>query len=108
MAANMDTVGLFSVAKEMSKNLLFTAIDKHVSVDEWIQFINKNPECAQYLAVSSGITEQDSINLNNVLQAVPQISYICLDVANGYTEHFVQYVKNTRSKYPNKTIIVIS
>ena len=92
----------------MSKNSLFTAIDKHVSVDEWIQFINKNPECAQYLAVSSGITEQDSINLNNVLQAVPQINYICLDVANGYTEHFVQVVKNTRSKYPTKTIIVIS
>jgi len=89
----------------MSKNSLFTAINKHVSVDEWKEFIEKYPESAQYLAVSSGITEQDSINLDNVLQAVPQINFICLDVANGYTEHFVQFVKNTRAKYPNKTII---
>ena len=62
-------------------------------------------EC-QNVAVSSGITEQDSINLKKVIMAVPEIDYICLDVANGYTEHFVQFVKNTRATYPNKTIIV--
>lgn len=49
MAANMDTVGLFSVAKEMSKNQLFTAIDKHITVDEWVQFLEKNPECADVI-----------------------------------------------------------
>ena len=58
------------------------------------------------MAVSSGITEQDSLNLKKILTAVPSINYICLDVANGYTEFFVQYVKNTRAAYPNKTIIV--
>lgn len=35
----------------------------------------------------------------------PQIEYICLDVANGYTESFVDYVKKIRSAYPTKTII---
>ncbi len=60
----------------------------------------------KYVAVSSGITDQDSINLKKILTAVPQINYICLDVANGYTEHFVQYVRNTRAAYPDKTIIV--
>lgn len=58
------------------------------------------------MAVSSGITEHDSIHLNNILTAVPDINYICLDVANGYTEHFVQFVRNTRAAYPTKTIIV--
>ena len=57
------------------------------------------------MAVSSGITDQDSIHLRKVISAVPQINYICLDVANGYTEYFVQYVKNTRAAYPDKTII---
>jgi GMP reductase len=57
------------------------------------------------LAVSSGITEQDSIYLRNVLAACPQLNFICLDVANGYTEYFVQFVKNTRAAYPDKTII---
>ena len=55
--------------------------------------------------MSSGITEQDSIQLAKVIEAVSQLNYICLDVANGYTEHFVQYVKNTRQLYPTKTII---
>lgn len=58
------------------------------------------------MAVSSGITEQDSVNLKKILTAVPNINYICLDVANGYTEYFVQYVKNTRTAFPDKTIIV--
>ena len=88
--------------------MLFTAIDKHVTVDEWVKFLEKYSDCGDHLAVSSGIAEQDSINLNNVLAAVPQVNYICLDVANGYTEHFVQFVKNTRAKYPTKTIIVFN
>lgn len=60
----------------------------------------------KFVAVSSGITDQDSILLKKILTAVPQINYICLDVANGYTEHFVQYVRNTRAAFPDKTIIV--
>lgn len=105
VAANMDTTGLFSVAKEMSKYSLFTAIAKQVSLKEWIEFAQENPECLENLAVSSGITETDSQYLKSVLTAIPQINYICLDVANGYTEYFVQFVKNTRAAHPDKTII---
>ena len=36
---------------------------------------------------------------------MPEIDYICLDVANGYTEFFVQFVRNTRALFPDKTII---
>ncbi|CAF0883014.1 unnamed protein product [Brachionus calyciflorus] len=105
IASNMDTVGTFSVAKEMSRNSLFTTIAKQVSVQEWIDFAKENPEHISNVAVSSGITEADSIHLKNVLTAVPEIGYICLDVANGYTEYFAEYVKKTRATYPNKTII---
>lgn len=69
----------------------------------WLYLISFN---FKNLAVSSGITEQDSVNLRKILTAVPNLNYICLDVANGYTEYFVQYVKNTRAAYPDKTIIV--
>jgi len=41
------------------------------------------------------------------MEEIPEIGYICLDVANGYTEYFVQFVKNTRAAYPTKTIIVL-
>ena len=34
-----------------------------------------------------------------------QVTIICLDVANGYSEHFVQYVKKVRARFPTHTII---
>ena len=34
-----------------------------------------------------------------------QISFICVDVANGYSEHFVQFVRNVRAEYPQHTIM---
>ncbi len=105
VAANMDTIGNFNVAKEMAKYSLFTAIAKQVTVQEWMEFAKEHPECLENLAVSSGITEQDSIYLTSVLNTIPQINYICLDVANGYTEHFVSFVRQTRSNFPDKTII---
>jgi GMP reductase len=47
MAANMDTVGTFEVAKEMTKHSLFTTIDKHFTLEEWLEFATKNPEALE-------------------------------------------------------------
>lgn len=30
---------------------------------------------------------------------------MCIDVANGYSEHFVQFVAKAREAWPQKTII---
>ena len=35
----------------------------------------------------------------------PLITFICIDVANGYSERFSKYVKNIRKEYPDKVII---
>ena len=48
----------------------------------------------------------ESAQLDEIIDKVPGIEYICLDVANGYTEAFVQHVEEMRAKYPKKTIIV--
>ena len=61
---------------------------------------------AQLVAASSGIGDGDLAKLSQILDAVPQINYICIDVANGYSEHFVQFVRDVRKKYPNHTIMV--
>jgi GMP reductase len=44
--------------------------------------------------------------LKLITDAVPEISYICLDVANGYSEHFVDCVRKARKDFPEHTIIV--
>lgn len=41
-----------------------------------------------------------------IVDAVPALKYICLDVANGYSECFVEYVKTVRGKFPKHTIMV--
>lgn len=50
--------------------------------------------------------EQDFNKLKEIMDAIPEINFICLDVANGYTESFVQFVRTVRKTYPTKTIIV--
>lgn len=40
------------------------------------------------------------------MAAVPDLQYICVDVANGYSEHFVHFVKDVREKFPSHTIMV--
>ncbi|ESO82788.1 hypothetical protein LOTGIDRAFT_184590 [Lottia gigantea] len=105
MAANMDTVGTFEMAKVLSKHLMFTAIHKHYSVDEWKEFAAQNKAALPHVAVSAGIAEGDLKNLKNIIEAVPDLQFICLDVANGYSEHFVQFVRDVRKTFPKHTIM---
>ena len=56
--------------------------------------------------MSSGSGKDDLEKMSNILEAVPQVKFICLDVANGYPEHFVEFVKLVRSRFPEHTIMV--
>ncbi|XP_050503883.1 GMP reductase 2 isoform X2 [Diabrotica virgifera virgifera] len=105
MASNMDTVGTFNMAKALSSNGLFTCIHKYYSVEEWQSFAKENPDCLKNVAASSGMSDADFIRLSDILNAVPGVTFICLDVANGYSQHFVDYVRRVRSAFPNHTII---
>ncbi|EHH52734.1 GMP reductase 1 [Macaca fascicularis] len=105
IVANMDTVGTFEMAAVMSQHSMFTAIHKHYSLDDWKLFATNHPECLQHVAVSSGSGQNDLEKMTSVLKAVPQVKFICLDVANGYSEHFVEFVKLVRAKFPEHTIM---
>lgn len=106
MAANMDTVGTFEMARALSRHNIFTAIHKHYPVEDWKTFLRDLPEEAFYhIAVSTGISQTDFDKLSNILNINPNLKFICIDVANGYSEHFAQFVKQTRQQYPDKVII---
>uniref|UniRef100_A0A8C2ETC7 GMP reductase n=1 Tax=Cyprinus carpio TaxID=7962 RepID=A0A8C2ETC7_CYPCA len=53
-------------------------------------FAASHPECLEHVAASSGSGAADLEKLCSILEAIPLIQYICLDVANGYSEHFVE------------------
>lgn len=106
MAANMDTVGTFEMATALSKHKIFSAIHKHYTLQQWDDFMKSLPaDCIDYFAVSTGTGKSDSIKLASILNNHPQIKFICIDVANGYSEHFVGFVQQTRRKYPEKVIM---
>ena len=99
MAANMDTVGTFEMAKAFSKYNLFTAIHKHYSLEEWRGFVSSaSADILKNIAVSTGTGKKDSEKVNQILTEFPQINFICVDVANGYSEHFVNFVQEKAQK----------
>src|SRR6478736_2500460 len=94
MAANMDTVGTFEMAKVLAKEKLFTAIHKHYTPQQWTDFLQTvSPDFFNYIAISTGTGKQDSVKIAEVIKANPLLRFICIDVANGYSEHFVQFLK---------------
>lgn len=106
IAANMDTVGTFEMATELVKEKIITAIHKHYTIEEWAEFLkDKDQNFHQYIALSTGTGEKDEEKLKKLLHNHPQIEFLCIDVANGYSEHFVQFVKKARINFPDKIII---
>jgi GMP reductase len=106
MAANMDTVGTFEMALALNTAKVFTAIHKHYSLDEWNSFLKKAPDgIEEYIAVSTGTGEQDLQKVAEIFELFPKLKFICIDVANGYSQHFVNFVKEARKQFQNKIII---
>lgn len=104
IAANMDHTGTFEMAQALSKHQLLTAIDKFISPSDWQVFATRHPEAAASTFVSVGISEDDFIKAQEVIK-LANVKMICLDVANGYTERFVDFLKRLRDNYPDMLIM---
>ncbi len=106
IAANMDTVGTFEMAEALYQHKLITAIHKHYTIEDWTDFLaNKSDDFYQHIALSTGTGKQDGEKIKQILNLHPKIQFICIDVANGYSEHFVDFVRATRNQFPDKIII---
>ncbi len=106
IAANMDTVGTFEMAVALAEEKIITAVHKHYSEEEWTEFLkSQHEEIHQYICLSTGTGNQDEEKIKNIISKHPKIEFLCIDVANGYSEHFVEFVKKIRKNFPDKTII---
>jgi len=102
MAANMDGVGTLAMAEELDKNSLFTCLVKSYDVAGF-ELYEGNVNFSN-VAVSTGTSDSDYTKLQDLLHLYP-FQYICIDVANGYSEAFGDFVAKVRNKYPEHTII---
>jgi len=104
IAANMDHTGTFEMAKALSEHKLLTALDKFASIENWQKLAKEDPKTVDSCFVTVGVADNDFEKLNEVLK-VADVPMICLDVANGYSERFVDRLKRVRETYPDKIIM---
>jgi len=102
VAANMDTSGTMDIAKKLSKYSMLTCLHKFHSEEDFLK--NKNKKFFKYIAVTSGIKPHELKKLDNIVKKTKP-KFICLDVANGYTERFSSVVNKVRKLYPKITLI---
>lgn len=109
MAANMDGVGTFHMADTLAKQKLFTCLVKTYTEKELVEYFTGTSggiDRTEYVAMSIGISNSDYAKFCKVYMALAdRLKYLCIDVANGYTESFVNHVRNIRERYPELVII---
>jgi len=104
IAANMDGVGELDIAKHLSKFEIMTCLTKQHD----LKTIKRNSyikEIYPHLMLSTGTSNEDYKRLNEIMKECSFFEFICIDIANGYSDHFSKFVSSVREKYPTKTII---
>ena len=109
MASNMDGVGTIEMADVLSMQGLFTCLVKTYSEKELVNYFDSDDRTWQrtsFTAMSIGISIPDEMKFRNVYEQVGEkLKYVCIDVANGYSERFVEFVRRFRQNYPEIVII---
>lgn len=105
IGANMDGVGNFEMAAKLASAGLFTTLVKHYTLEQLIEFYNAcGPWAIEHTAYSMGISKDDLEKFNQ-FKKVSYAKFICVDVANGYQQSFVDFIGKLREKNPDHVII---
>ncbi len=101
IAANMDGVGTLAMDEELNKHKMMVALTKHYSEEELV-----NQFALKYFSTvySMGISDADLYKFNKVFNSDIVKNWnmrVCIDVANGYTQSFVNFIKEFRDDHPN-------
>ena len=88
VASNMDHVGTLNMAEVLSSYNMLTALCKFVEFPK-----NNN---LQYLMRTIGLDVELDFETP---------TWLCIDIANGYTERFFNYINKVREKHSNAIIV---
>ena len=113
MASNMDGVGTFEIADKLAEQGMFTCLVKTYTSNDLVDFFNTDyfhtqfkRNRSEYVAMSIGIMDADLEKFRTVYtHADANLKYVCIDVANGYSERFGNFVRKFRNEFPNVVII---
>jgi len=108
IAANMDGVGTFDMAKVLAKDNMMVALNKSYTVDELTNLhlhadIYDKDRMKESLCLTVGMQEAD---YNKVSLLKHKYPIICIDTPNGYMEKYVNFVKSIRELCGVDNIII--
>lgn len=104
--ANMDTIGTFKMAREVSKHDCITALHKFYTFEDYLEnkdFLINNKD--DYL-ISIGQSYDDLSLLERINNEITPVKMICIDVANAYRKSYLDFIADVRSKF--KTSIIMA
>lgn len=101
MASNMDGVGTIQMAQALAKQQMLTSLTKHLDTKDLIEHFKQDIEYSIY---SLG-THPDDLKKFKIVNKAVNLKWVCIDVANGYSESFIDFVANFRKQFPDKIII---
>jgi GMP reductase len=104
VASNMDTTGTIEMGKVLSDNGMITCLSKHGH--EQSEYSSLSSHEKNNMALSFGSQDREML-LNDAFakEFTFDWNFFCLDVANGYTQKFVDFIKEVREKWPTKILI---
>jgi GMP reductase len=110
IAANMDGVGTFAMAEAFMRegSGVSVALHKHYPLAALQDFFRKNGGGAVWYSIGFAQDDQEKLKAfldSDVQKSGQGIEKLCVDVANGYSEYFLDYVKRIREMAPNLTIM---
>jgi GMP reductase len=108
IGANMDAIGTVEMARALGKHGLSVALHKHYSENELVAFfqsLQPSGLASSSAFYSMGIGKADYEKFTAVMARAESVEYVCIDVANGYNESFVHFVKKVRGNFPHLTIM---
>ncbi len=105
ISANMDGVGTMEMAHAFAKdgNGLSVALTKHYPLDDLLAFSKDGGFKNSWYSI--GVGGHDEEKLDAFLKKGGRVDKLCIDVANGYAEPFVEFVRRMRDKFPKTTIM---
>ncbi len=115
IASNMDGVGTFAMADKLRTRGIMTCLVKTYGVKELVEYFDPvKSEISQqhldaiqnYTMMSIGATEEDMEKFHKVYELTDgKVKYLCIDVANGYTEFFGDFINQIRLNHPELIIV---
>jgi len=115
ISANMDSTGTFKMSQSLAKHNMLTALHKHYTVEELVSFFrfyNKDKETYDgRIFYTIGMADDDVQKIFEIRKGLdeedrasfPQM--INIDVANGYSQNFVDRVKYIRETFPYSILL---